>query len=138
MPRNRNKGTSIAQIKASALAPRKAVTLHADVKHLIEQARQVTATAINSALVILYWQIGTRIHQEILGSKRAKYGAEILPTLSAQLGWSHFVELLSINDKLKREFYAEMCRIERWSVRMLRSKISGMLFERTALSQPFE
>jgi predicted nuclease of restriction endonuclease-like (RecB) superfamily len=36
---------------------------------------------------------------------------------------------------LKRDFYAEMCRLERWSVRMLRKKIDGMLFERTALSK---
>ena len=36
---------------------------------------------------------------------------------------------------LHREFYAEMCRIERWSVRTLRDKIGGMLFERTALSR---
>jgi len=28
-----------------------------------------------------------------------------------------------------------MCRIEGWSVRTLRHKISGMLFERTALSK---
>jgi predicted nuclease of restriction endonuclease-like (RecB) superfamily len=38
-------------------------------------------------------------------------------------------------DQLQRDFYAEMCRIERWSVRTLRSKIGGMLFERTALSR---
>jgi predicted nuclease of restriction endonuclease-like (RecB) superfamily len=31
-----------------------------------------------------------------------------------------------------------MCRIERWSVRMLRQKIGGMLFERTALSKKSE
>ena len=60
---------------------------------------------------------------------------KIASTLSAELGWSHFVEIISIKDQLKREFYAEMCRIERWSVRTLRSKISGMLFERTALSK---
>ncbi len=40
-----------------------------------------------------------------------------------------------MDDSLKRDFYAEMCRIERWSVRTLRSKIGGMLFERTALSK---
>src|SRR6185437_8532229 len=34
-----------------------------------------------------------------------------------------------------RDFYAEMCRVERWSVRTLRQKINGMLFERTALSK---
>jgi len=36
---------------------------------------------------------------------------------------------------LKRDFYAEMCRIERWSTRTLEKKIGGMLFERTALSR---
>ena len=46
-----------------------------------------------------------------------------------------FVEILSLDDPLKRDFYAEMCRMERWSVRMLRKKIDGMLFERTALSK---
>lgn len=59
----------------------------------------------------------------------------ILSTLSKELGWSHFVELLPLNKPLQRDFYAEMCRIERWSVRMLRQKISSMLFERTALSK---
>jgi predicted nuclease of restriction endonuclease-like (RecB) superfamily len=60
---------------------------------------------------------------------------EIVSTLSRQLGWSHFVEIIPLKDELQRDFYAEMCRIERWSVRTLRQKISGMLFERTALSK---
>lgn len=60
---------------------------------------------------------------------------EIVSTLSRQLGWSHFVELIPLKKPLQREFYAEMCRIERWSVRTLREKISGMLYERTALSK---
>jgi predicted nuclease of restriction endonuclease-like (RecB) superfamily len=59
----------------------------------------------------------------------------IVSTLSRQLGWSHFVEIISLKDELQRDFYAEMCRIERWSVRTLRQKISSMLFERTALSK---
>ena len=60
---------------------------------------------------------------------------EIVSTLSRQLGWSHFVEIIPLKDTLQRDFYAEMCRIERWSVRTLRDKINGMLFERTALSK---
>ena len=60
---------------------------------------------------------------------------EIVSTLSRQLSWSHFVEILQLKDPLQRDFYAEMCRIERWSVRTLRAKIGGMLFERTALSK---
>ncbi len=51
------------------------------------------------------------------------------------MGWSHLVEIISLKDELQRDFYAEMCRIEGWSVRTLRHKISGMVFERTALSK---
>ena len=60
---------------------------------------------------------------------------QIVVTLSRQFGWSHFIAIIPLDDDLKRDFYAEMCRIERWSVRTLRQKISGMLFERTALSR---
>ncbi len=59
----------------------------------------------------------------------------IVVTLSRQLSWSHFVAILPLRDQLQRDFYAEMCRIERWSVRTLRRKIGGMLFERSALSR---
>lgn len=60
---------------------------------------------------------------------------EIVATLSQQLSWSHFRELLPLEKPLQRDFYAEMCRIERWSVRTLRKKIDSMLYERTALSK---
>jgi predicted nuclease of restriction endonuclease-like (RecB) superfamily len=63
---------------------------------------------------------------------------QIVATLSTQLGWSHFIEILPIKAPLAREFYAEMCRVERWPVRTLRQKISGMLYERTALSKNTE
>jgi len=59
----------------------------------------------------------------------------IVATLSQELSWSHFIELLPIKEPMARDFYAEMCRIERWDVRTLRQKIGGMLFERTALSK---
>ncbi|MCL2640412.1 MAG: PDDEXK nuclease domain-containing protein [Phycisphaerales bacterium] len=60
---------------------------------------------------------------------------KILATLSQELSWSHFVELLPLNQYLQRDFYAEMCRIERWSVRTLRQKIGSLLYERTAISK---
>jgi len=60
---------------------------------------------------------------------------KIVSTLSRQLSWSHFVEIIPFKDDLQRDFYAEMCRIERWSVRTLRKKIDGMLYERTAISK---
>ena len=60
---------------------------------------------------------------------------QILHALCAKLSWSHFRQIVHMDDPLKREFYAEMCRIERWSTRTLEKKISGMLYERTALSR---
>lgn len=59
----------------------------------------------------------------------------IVATLSRQLGWSHFKEIIPLKDDLQREFYAEMCRLERWSVRTLRERIQSMLYERTAISK---
>ncbi|MBL7195999.1 MAG: DUF1016 family protein [Desulfobacterales bacterium] len=142
-----------------------------DIRRLIETARHNVAVTVNASLTILYWQIGNRIRQDILKEKRAEYGEEILPTLSAklvpefgngfgirnlsrmirfaevfpeekivstllrQLSWSHFVEIIPLKDDLQRNFYAEMCRLERWSVRTLRKKINGMLYERTAISK---
>ncbi len=60
---------------------------------------------------------------------------KILSTLSKELNWSHFVEIIPVRDALAREFYAEMCRMERWSVRTLRKKIGSMMFERTAIAK---
>lgn len=60
---------------------------------------------------------------------------KIVQTLSRQLTWSHFLEIIYLPQAIQRDFYAEMCRIERWSVRELRKKIDDMLFERTAISK---
>jgi predicted nuclease of restriction endonuclease-like (RecB) superfamily len=60
---------------------------------------------------------------------------QIVAALLRQLSWTHFTILLPIKDPIKRDFYAEMCRIERWNYRTLQNKIDNMLFERTALSK---
>ncbi len=152
---------------AAALPPR----LLADVRSLIEQAREQVARSVNSTLAGLYWHIGKRIREDVLKEKRADYGEKIVLTLSGQLtaeygkgfsrfnvsrmiklaeyfpderivaslmqqlNWTHFLHLLPIEDRLKRDFYAEMCRIERWSTRTLRHKIDHLLYERTAIAK---
>jgi len=158
--------------KARKLTPSaKPSDLFEDIRALIEQARAATARAINSAVTLLYWQVGQRIRRDMLHEQRAEYGEQIVATLSRQLTeefgrgwnkaaltrmmqfaerfsdpkivatlsqqltWSHVVELLPLKDSLQRDFYAEMCRLENWSVRTLRAKIDGMLFERTGLSR---
>ena len=142
-----------------------------DVRTLILDARERTAQTVNAGLTLLYWNIGMRIHQDILNQKRAEYGQAILQSLSAklveefgrgysaqtlrhtvrfaeafpdekivsallrQLSWTHFLSIIYLDDPLKRDFYAEMCRIEKWNTRTLAGKIGGMLFERTAISK---
>jgi len=56
-------------------------------------------------------------------------------TLCNQLSWSQIRLILPIADPLKRDFYIEMCKNERWSVRVLNERIGSMLYERTALSK---
>lgn len=149
--------------------------LVSDVRRLIESSRAQLASAVNSALTLLYWHIGQRIRDEVLQGERAEYGerivanlarqlgndygrgfsaknlhhmlrfaeaypdAQIVSTLSRQLAWSHFLELIYLKDPLQRDFYAQMCSQERWSVRRLRERKETQLFERTTLSrQPAE
>jgi predicted nuclease of restriction endonuclease-like (RecB) superfamily len=59
----------------------------------------------------------------------------IVSALRRELSWTHFKEIIYIDDPLKRDFYAEMCRIERWNTRTLRHKIGHLLYERTAVSK---
>jgi hypothetical protein len=126
--------------------------LLSELRELIVTSRQSVAQVVNSALATLYWEIGRRIRQDVLKSKRAGYGeqivaaigrqlerdlgrgfgqrnlfrmirfAEVFPdiqivsALRTQLGWTHFKAIIPMADPLKREFCAEMCRIERWSI----------------------
>jgi predicted nuclease of restriction endonuclease-like (RecB) superfamily len=60
---------------------------------------------------------------------------QIVSALRRQLSWTHFKRVIYIDDPLKRDFYAEMCRLENWNTRTLDQKIQSMLFERTAISK---
>ena len=77
------RNTSGKQLVPAARSPSE--PLLDDVRTLIRQARTATAHAVNSALVLLYWQIGQRIRIEVLKEKRAEYGAEICSTPSNEL-----------------------------------------------------
>ena len=141
------------------------------VRQLIDAARAHVATAANSTLTQLYWQVGRKIATDMLTDGRAAYGQEILPTLSAklvpaygkgfsernlarmvsfvqsfpdapvvatlsrELSWSHFIEILPLKAPLERAFYTEMCRVERWSVRTLRERMASQLYLRSAIAK---
>ena len=160
--------------KAAAEKPAPLVNesvLLADLRSLIQSARQRVAVVANSTTTLLCWHLGQRLLRDNLQDGRAEYGkrilvtvsreltaefgrgftyteltrmirfsesfqdAEIVASLSQQLSWGHFRELLPVKEPLAREFYAELCRIERWDVRTLRKKIGGLLFQRTALAK---
>ena len=142
-----------------------------DVRRLIDSARSRVAVTVNAELTLLYWQIGRRISEGVLGGARADYGQrvleglarqltaaygrgwsekqlrhcmraaevfpdeEILSALRRELSWTHLKTLMYIDDPLKRDYYIELCRLERWSSRQLHERIQSMLFERSALSR---
>ena len=68
--------------------------LLADVRLLINAARQRVASTVNAELTQLYWQIGKRVNSELLQGQRAEYGKQDIAELAKQLttefgkGWS--------------------------------------------------
>ena len=87
--------------------------LFQEIRQLIDTAKQRAAIAINAEMTLLYWQVGKRIHTEVLQGQRAEYGKQIIISLSQQLtqtygkGWSekqlrhclHFAETFP-NDQI--------------------------------------
>lgn len=77
----------------SSLTPSNSPLL-TEVAELIQQSKKRVASTINSELTLLYWQIGQRIHQEVLNGERADYGKQVVATLAKALtaqfgrGWS--------------------------------------------------
>lgn len=142
-----------------------------EIRSLIAQSRQQIASTVNASMSMLYWQIGTRINNEVIQNQRAEYGAQIIHSLSRelvveyggsfseknlrrmmqfaslfpekeivvslirQLSWTHILAVIPIEDPLKRAFYIEMCKHEKWSVRVFRERINSMLYERTTISK---
>lgn len=100
-----------------------------------EYGQQVVATLAQQ----LTGDYGRSFEQKNL--RRMMQFAEVFPeeqivvSLIRQLSWTHFIALIPLEDPLKREFYAEMCRVENWSVKQLRERINSMLYERTAISK---
>ena len=63
------------------------------------------------------------------------FNEDNIATLSQQLSYSHLIELSSIENEIKRDFFTQLCIYERWGVREVREKADTMLFERTAIAE---
>jgi predicted nuclease of restriction endonuclease-like (RecB) superfamily len=141
-----------------------------ELSQLVEQSQQQVIVQNNSVLTLLFWQIGFRINETILQNKRAEYGKQIVPTVSAQLenkygrnfteknvrrmlrfaeqftdkqivvtlsrqlSWSHFIELLPVKNPEAKLFYAHQVSNQLMSVRDLRKQIATKTFERAAIA----
>ncbi|WP_323001898.1 PDDEXK nuclease domain-containing protein [Denitromonas sp.] len=150
-------------------SPTDHAALLADIRQLIDSARQRVALAVNAELTLLYWQVGRRVRAEV--GERAAYGQEVvkalairlateygrgwsekqlrhclrvaeifpdeanLSALRRELSWTHIKALIYVDDVLKRNFYIEMCRLERWSSRQMQARMNSMLYERSAISK---
>jgi hypothetical protein len=65
------------------LAPPETEKFIGEIRKLIEESRRNVAIAVNSAMSMLYWHIGKRIHEEVLRNERAEYGKSRLLQLCA-------------------------------------------------------
>lgn len=59
-------------------------------------------------------------------------------TLSGQLSWSHYAEIIKAENDLEISFYVKECEKENWSVRELKRQMKSMLFHRLASSKDKE
>jgi DUF1016 N-terminal domain len=59
--------------------------LLADLRGLIQQAREAVARVVDSGLTTLYWHVGQRIRKDILKERRADYGESIVSALGTHL-----------------------------------------------------
>jgi predicted nuclease of restriction endonuclease-like (RecB) superfamily len=154
------------EVPSSNLSP-----LLEELRILIAQSHASIAATVNSAMSVLYWELGHRINADILQNQRASYGQEVVSSLakalslefgkgwsekhirhclraaetfqnkeifyalSRELSWTHLRSVIYMEDALKRSFYIEMCRMEKWSTRILQERINSMLYERTFISK---
>ena len=95
--------------------------LFGDIASMIERARTRTAAAVNSDLVMLYWGIGKRIREDVLGGARAEYGQAVVKRLAERLTNRY-------GRGYSRSNLERMCRLAAWlPEREICSTLSGKL-----------
>ena len=100
-----------------------------------EYGEQIVST-LSTQLAAEYGQaFGVRSLRRMVQFAEVFPDEAVVAALSRQLSWSHFIEILPLKQPLEREYYAELCRVERWSVRTLRERIGSQLYLRTAIAR---
>jgi predicted nuclease of restriction endonuclease-like (RecB) superfamily len=100
-----------------------------------DYGEQIVST-LSTQLVRDFGQgFGLRSLRRMVQFAEAFPDSHAVTALSQELSWSHFVEILPLKQLLEREYYAAMCRVERWSVRTLRERIGSQLYLRAAIAK---
>jgi predicted nuclease of restriction endonuclease-like (RecB) superfamily len=84
-PMNRANAKRVMKGNKTIMKANTETALVKELATLIEQSQRQVSAAANSAVTLLFWQVGRRINEHILQNKRAEYGKQIVPTVSAQL-----------------------------------------------------
>lgn len=79
--------------------------LSTKVSALIRSAQGFVTQTINKGMVMLYWQIGKTIQEEVIKNDRAEYGKRIVQTLSEELVFSYGKGYSRSNLTRMMEFY---------------------------------
>ena len=78
----------------------------ADIRSILQKAREYTYRTVNSVMVQAYWLIGERIvRQEQNGKERAEYGKQLIKTLSVELTTDFGSGFSAANLRNMRQFY---------------------------------
>lgn len=95
-----------------------------DVTDLIERARARAASAVNTELVMLYWSIGKRVREDVLGGERAEYRKDVVKRLAARLterygrgySWQNLFRMLKFAELYPdREIFSPLARKLTWT-----------------------
>lgn len=139
-------------------------SLISEVKTILDKARTHVVQTVNNEILIAYWNIGKLLveydnmpnngekvdmltlskeltkalgkgfsRSNLFNMKKFYLTYPSVQTLSG-LSWSHYCELLSLEDDDARSFYEKECVNSNWSVRELKRQIDTSLFERLLLS----
>ncbi|MCL2477521.1 PDDEXK nuclease domain-containing protein [Candidatus Bathycorpusculum sp.] len=144
--------------------------LFEQVVNIIENRKRQAGSFANQAITLMYWEIGKYVGSVLLGGERAKYGkqivatlsqqlsgkygksfeytkitrmikfaelfpdVEILATLSQELSWSHFIEILPLKTLEARLYYAKDAAVRHLGIRDLRVQISRKAYERCEIA----
>ena len=127
-----------------------------NIKDLVINSRNKVYQTVNTEMLSLYWNIerasyGDAVLEKLSEKLTNEFGKgfskrnlermrkfyicfPIATTLSSQLSWSHYLELIKIEEEQKRNFYLNECINSRWSVRELQRQRDSLLYERLTLS----